>query len=137
MRLRARRSQDQLPEINLVPMMDVLMTVLTFFILVSMTLTGTQTPNVQLPKSKTGAVATVPTDPLLVGLDKNKQVLLSEKPVDRAALTQAVAEYFAKRPDGMVVLKADRALPFRSIEEVLELLKDVGGDRVGLSFEQG
>jgi biopolymer transport protein ExbD len=37
----------------------------------------------------------------------------------------------------MVVLKADRALPFRSIEEVLELLKDVGGDRVGLSFEQG
>lgn len=56
---------------------------------------------------------------------------------DRAALTQAVAEYFAKRPDGMVVLKADRALPFRSIEEVLELLKDVGGDRVGLSFEQG
>jgi biopolymer transport protein ExbD len=37
----------------------------------------------------------------------------------------------------MVVLKADRTLPFRSIEEVLTLLKAVGGDRVGLSFEQG
>ncbi|MFG3817177.1 ExbD/TolR family protein [Limnothrix redekei] len=131
------RSANQLPEINLVPMMDVLMTVLTFFILVSMTLTGAQMPNVQLPKAKTSAAATVPKDPLLVGLDQKKQILLNDKPVTPAELDQAVADYFAKQPDGMVVLKADRTLPFRSIEEVLTLLKAVGGDRVGLSFEQG
>jgi len=115
----------------------VLMTVLTFFILVSMTLTGAQMPNVQLPKSKTSAAATVPKDPLLVGLDQKKQILLNDKPVTPAELDQAVADYFAKQPDGMVVLKADRTLPFRSIEEVLTRLKAVGGDRVGLSFEQG
>ena len=110
------RSANQLPDVNLVPMMDVLMTVLTFFILVSMTLTGAQMPNVQLPKAKTSAAATVPKDPLLVGLDQKKKILLNDKPV---------------------VLKADRTLPFRSIEEVLTRLKAVGGDRVGLSFEQG
>ncbi len=131
------RSANQLPDVNLVPMMDVLMTVLTFFILVSMTLTGAQMPNVQLPKATTSAAATVPKDPLLVGLDQKKQILLNDKPVTPAELDQAVADYFAKQPDGMVVLKADRTLPFRSIEEVLTLLKAVGGDRVGLSFEQG
>ncbi|MEM1311403.1 MAG: biopolymer transporter ExbD, partial [Cyanobacteria bacterium P01_H01_bin.153] len=38
--MRRRRSSDsKIPEVNLVPMMDVLMTVLTFFIIISMSLT--------------------------------------------------------------------------------------------------
>ncbi|MEM6424137.1 MAG: biopolymer transporter ExbD, partial [Cyanobacteria bacterium P01_D01_bin.128] len=42
MRSRKQRPASRVPEVNLVPMMDVLMTVLTFFIIISMSLTGQQ-----------------------------------------------------------------------------------------------
>lgn len=47
-----KRQRPSMPELNLVPMMDVLMTVLTFFIIVSMTLSIDQGVEVTLPSDQ-------------------------------------------------------------------------------------
>ncbi|NEQ55108.1 MAG: biopolymer transporter ExbD, partial [Leptolyngbya sp. SIO3F4] len=49
MGLRTRQENKGVPEVNLVPMMDVLMTVLTFFVIISMELSGVQIFGVSLP----------------------------------------------------------------------------------------
>ena len=53
MKFKRQQRSSQMPELNLVPMIDLIMTVLTFFIVVSMTLTsGTGSVKVQLPSGQ-------------------------------------------------------------------------------------
>ncbi len=64
-----QKSSSQVPEINLVPMMDVLMTILTFFIIISMTLSSQQRAlNVTLPSTDGEGVSLDAPDPLVVSL---------------------------------------------------------------------
>ncbi len=135
MKFKARDSRSQMPEVNLVPMMDVIMTILTFFIIVSMTLTNFQAIDVALPSSQSGANNTKPADPLIVGLDRQGQILLEGQPSDQARLAQQVASYLQQNPKGTVVLKADQTIPYQQVVKLLGVLREMGGDRVSLAIE--
>lgn len=141
MSLRRRRQlNSQIPEVNLVPMMDVLMTVLTFFIIISMSLTGQQLLNVRLPQSVEGDGAVEETqiaqiDALVVGLDRDGQTILDNEPVNFNQLSQQVRSYFAQNPNGKLVLKADRELTYSQVSGLLTDLRAIGGNRVSLAVE--
>lgn len=140
MGFRKRTSQSQIPEVNLVPMMDVLMTVLTFFIIISMTLTGQQLLNVQLPQDVEGAdretdSTTAEVEALIIGLDKDGNLIMNEEPVELNQVAQQMRSYFAEAPDGKVVLKADRQLSYKTVSDLLTDLRAIGGNRVSLAVE--
>lgn len=127
---------SQLPEVNLVPMMDVLMTILTFFIIISMTLTSQQVvENVSLPTTREGTQEQNTPDPLVVGLNQQGQIVLDNSPVSEAELIERVQSYLAQNAEGAVILKADRQLSYRNVAQVLGTMRDVGGDRVSLAIE--
>ncbi|MGD1906295.1 MAG: ExbD/TolR family protein [Leptolyngbyaceae cyanobacterium] len=140
MRSRRRRPSSQIPEVNLVPMMDVLMTVLTFFIIISMTLTGQQLLGVNLPQSVDGATSQseaeeTPEETLIVGLDSEGAILLEDEAITFTQLTRRIQAYFASHPEGKVILKADRELSYREVAQFLTQLRDIGGNRVSLAVE--
>ncbi|MBE9108033.1 biopolymer transporter ExbD [Nodosilinea sp. LEGE 07298] len=140
MRSRRRRQvNSQVPEVNLVPMMDVLMTVLTFFIIISMSLTGQQLLNVRLPQSVSGNEVEEPQvmqiDALVVGLDKDGNLVLENEPITFNQLSQRVRTYFAQNPNGKLVLKADRELTYSEVSGLLTDLRAIGGNRVSLAVE--
>lgn len=138
MRFKNQSRQSDLPEVNLVPMMDVLMTVLTFFIIISMTLTGTQVANVRLPQSVTGTNEEAPAaavEPLIVGLDKDGNLVLDNQQLAFSELTQAIRGYFAQNPEGKLILKADRELSYETVAGLLTELRAIGGSRVSLAVE--
>jgi biopolymer transport protein ExbD len=139
MRTRRRQPAAQIPEVNLVPMMDVLMTVLVFFVIISMTLTGRQLLGVQLPQSVDGAEAVEPEpdtpQPLIIGLNDQGSILLEDQEIELAELTQQVRAYFQANPDGKLILKADRELPYSDVALFLTQLRDIGGNRVSLAVE--
>lgn len=128
-----------MPEVNLVPMMDVLMTVLTFFIIVSMTLTGQIVPNLILPDAKNsgGKEKTEAPITLAVSLNTQKQTVIDGQPVTGEQLSQQVQEFLTSNPDGVVVLKADRGLTYADVTQVLKTLRDLGGSRVSLAISGG
>jgi biopolymer transport protein ExbD len=135
MRFKNRNQGSQLPEINLVPMMDVIMTILTFFIIVSMTLTNFQSVDATLPSTEKGVNKEQPVDPLVIGVTKAGQVEIGNAPVTETQIGEQVAAYFQKNPKGTVVLKADKALPYERVVKTLGVLRDIGGDRVSLAIE--
>jgi biopolymer transport protein ExbD len=128
-----------MPEVNLVPMLDVLMTVLTFFIIVSMTLTGQQLFNVNLPtgKAKADAASETKTATLTIGLDNTGKTVINNKRVTEQAVVQQVQKFLAENPKGVVTLKADKGLKYESVLGLLKALRDIGGDRVFLAIEKG
>ena len=125
-----------MPELNLVPMMDVLMTILTFFIIVSMTLTSQQSViDVTLPNSDAGANEQKNPDPLIVGLNQQGQTSLGTKVVSQDQLATQIASYLNSNPQGAVILKADSQLPYQKVVKLLGTMRDIGGDRVSLAIE--
>ncbi len=141
MRFKSQRSNSQLPEVNLVPMMDVLMTVLTFFIIVSMTLTGQQIANVNLPRTKGTDKGENPTDlsnkvTLVVGLNSSKAIVVENQPVTTEQLAKQMQAFLTKNPDGIVMLKADRGLSYQDVNQLLKTMRDIGGSQVVLAFDR-
>jgi len=122
-------------------MLDVLMTVLTFFIIIAMTLTGQQMINVKLPTTthdRQPQAAPVPTqiEPLVVGLDADGQVIMDNQVISNRVLAERMGTYLAANPQGLVVLRADRDLTYAQVATVLKTMQAIGGDRVSLAFER-
>ena len=124
-----------MPEPNLVPMMDVVLTVLMFFIVLSMAPKAKMIKNVALPSADRGKVEEVLPNPLIIGMNKQGQNLVDNQPIDDLALGNKVVEYLNKNAKGAVVLKADKGLSYEKVVKTLGILRDVGGDRVSLALE--
>lgn len=127
-----------MPEINLVPMMDVLMTVLTFFIIISMTLTGQQTANISLPQTDGGGLGNqeVTKAKLVVGLNSQKQMVIGDQPVTPDQLADSMQSFLTQNPDGVVFLKADRQLNYIDVSNTLKLMQEIGGSQVSLAIDR-
>ncbi|MGB7087815.1 MAG: biopolymer transporter ExbD [Phormidesmis sp.] len=135
-----RRPPSRIPEVNLVPMMDVLMTVLVFFVVISMGLTGVQINGVTLPKSVSGADEAVTDNsqedkPLVIGLTARGDIQLEDETISLQALSPVIKTYFKENPNGSLMLKADRTLPYDDIADLLGELRKMGGRRVSLAVE--
>lgn len=135
MRFKNRQQGSQMPEVNLVPMMDVIMTILTFFIIATMAMTNFKAVDATLPSSDKGVNKETPAEPLIIGVTKAGQVEIEGSPVTESQIGNQVAAYFQKNPKGTVVLKADKALPYERVVKTLGVLRDIGGDRVSLAIE--
>ncbi|MGB3789578.1 MAG: biopolymer transporter ExbD [Phormidesmis sp.] len=135
-----RRPPSRIPEVNLVPMMDVLMTVLIFFVVISMGLTGVQINGVTLPRSVTNTNEAIAdsadeSKPFVIGLTAQKELILDGETIQVRNLGPRLKTYFQENPDGSIMLKADRTLPYDDIATLLDELRGVGGRRVSLAVE--
>ena len=132
--MRTRRNTSEVNDVDLVPMMDVLMSILTFFIIISMTLTGQQVADVNLPKGNAGKQNVV-SDAMIVGLTRQGKILFNNQTLNPEQLADNMVKYLEANPDGIILLKADRSLSYEKVVEVLNVMKEIGGDRVSLGLD--
>ena len=116
------------------------MTVLIFFVIISMGMTGVQLNGVVLPKSVNSAnevTAETAEDaaPFVIGLTREQVLVIDGKPTSLSELEPAINAYFASNPEGSLMLKADRTLPYDTIAVLLSDLRKIGGRRVSLAVE--
>jgi biopolymer transport protein ExbD len=137
MRFKSQSKSAEIPEVNLVPMMDILMTILTFFIIIAMTMSNVRSLDLRLPSGQAGGTqsATLPSA-LRVGLTAKGQFLVDNQPVNIDELKQRMQSYLAQNPQGVVLLSADRSLPYEQVVRVLGEMEAIGGDRISLALEQ-
>jgi biopolymer transport protein ExbD len=138
MRRKSRQGTD-MPEVNLVPMMDVVMTILTFFLIISMTLRQEQkVVNTSLPSAQSSpspSPAKEPPKPLIVQLNRQGVISVEKQPVSEAELPRTIQTYLAANPEGSVILDAEPKMPYKQVVAVLGTMQNVGGDRVSLAVE--
>ncbi len=125
-----------MPEVNLVPMMDVIMTILTFFIIVSMTLrNGQSVLDVNLPQAGAGVTQEENIEPLIIELNAQGQMSVAGQAIEVMEWEPRMRSYLETNPQGSVLLMADQTLPYGEIVEILGRMKQIGGDRVSLAIE--
>jgi biopolymer transport protein ExbD len=128
-------SQDV--RLELIPLIDVIFCILTFFILAAVGLTRQQAISLDLPSAQTGQAlpgqVAQGADRLYVSVDGLGQAYLDQQPVTLDLLYDVLLQFNQVNPNGLMVLYASRDARYEDVVAVLDLLRSVGGNRVALA----
>ncbi len=127
---RLERTPDAQPmsEINVTPMVDVMLVLLVIFILTAPLLASAI--RIDLPKTDAAKAADTPTFVTLV-LDWSGQVFLNDKPMVMDALRNRLTQVAAQNPETEVQLRADESVPYGKVVEVMGVAQKAGLSRIG------
>lgn len=120
--------------IELVPLIDVIFCILTFFLIAALQLTRQQAITVDLPKARTGERQT--REMLIVSI-LNGQTYIEKQPVSRERLFEEVKQYHKNNPGGVTVLYASKDARYNDVVQVLDMLRVAGRERVALATLPG
>jgi biopolymer transport protein ExbD len=133
-----KKAQGVVNDINVTPMVDVMLVLLIIFMVITPMLTkGTQ---VDAYKSKNAIAmqAADKEDAILVAVTRNGEVFLSpgNKKMPGDELPGKVRDLLTGRLDKTVFVKADKRAKYESVEDVVDNLRAAGVDQLGLLTEQ-
>lgn len=119
----------ELAEINVVPLVDVMLVLLVIFIITAPMLV--QGLDVNLPKQQAPALVSEEHEPLILTITADRVILLGDDPVHLTLLPDRLGALLAGEPRP-VFLKADESLPYGFVVKVLAALDQVGVEQVGM-----
>jgi biopolymer transport protein ExbD len=123
-------------QVPIIPLIDVIFCILTFFLLAALQFTRQQSISVDLPKATTGTTPQI-RQTLIVTIDPVGQIYIEQEPVTPDQLDQRLQTYRSLNPDGIMVLNASRTSSYNDVVQVLDRMRVVGGDRVALATLPG
>ena len=126
-----RRAGGALSEINIVPLVDVVLVLLLIFMLTAPLMY--RGIDVNLPK--TAGKPTVTEERMEVTLTKDQQIYLNGKPLALASLEQTLRDTFKNRTDKTLYLKADQALQYGFVVETMDRIRKSGIEKLGMVTE--
>ena len=127
----SRRSVGTLAEINIIPLVDVVLVLLLIFMLTAPLMY--RGIDVNLPK--TAGKPTVTEERMEVTLTKEQQVYLNGKPVTLGTLEQTLRDTFKNRTDKTLYLKADQGLQYGFVVETMDRIRKSGIEKLGMVTE--
>jgi biopolymer transport protein TolR len=124
-----RRQAPPMSEINVTPLVDVMLVLLIIF-MVTAPLLVSAVP-LDLPAAKAKPVE-AQDEPIALSIDARGRLFLGEEPVAPGGLTARLAPLAAARPEARVMVRADRTLPYGQVLGVLGEAQAAGFRRVAL-----
>jgi biopolymer transport protein ExbD len=119
-------------------MLNVMMAILAFFVMITMSLKSQQAVDVVLPPPANVPPPPADSDlpePMVVRLTGADQILVSGQPTDRQTLVSQMQVYLRENPKAAVVLSADPKLPYERVVQFLGEMREIGGDRVSIEID--
>lgn len=133
MRIRDDRAGDE-PEINLVPLIDVILVLIIFFVITT-TFDARSTLQLQLP-SATAEPASDQTRSLSVLINAEGRYFVGDQEVLRSdidALKQTLTEVAGSDRNRPVLLRADARTPHQAVVTALDALGQLGFRRISIA----
>jgi biopolymer transport protein TolR len=128
-----RRERHIIRELNLVPLIDVLLTILFFYMIVSPMMS--RGLDVNLPKSESNTVKQ--EDRIVLTVTQGQEVFLEQERVDVSRLKTILDSIRKTKPQINVYLRADKNAPYGAVVRVMDIVKQAGIDRLGMVTEPG
>lgn len=135
-RRRSRRNRTRpMAEINVTPFVDVMLVLLIIFMVAAPLLT-VGVP-VELPKTAAGALPADQEEPLTVTLTADGALQIQTTETARNELVTKLRAIAAEREGDRVYLRADGAVPYSEVMEVMGALNAGGFSNIGLVTDIG
>ena len=119
-------------EINVTPLVDVMLVLLVIFILTAPLLASSI--KLELPRTSAAKATQAPQFVTLV-VDKTGVIFVNDQPVTLAALQASLLQTAAQNPDTEVQLRADAAVPYGQVVAVMGAAQNAGLMRIGFVAE--
>ncbi len=127
-----QRNNEALSQINVTPLVDVMLVLLVIFMVTAPILH--QGIDVNLPKLQAGALPGEDVQ-LVVSVTAGGAVYLNDTKMAAAELLAKVQAIVRERPDRNVYLRADAAVPYGEVLRVIGALRQAGVQKLGMVTE--
>ena len=125
-------------DINVVPLIDIVLVLLVIFMVITPLLQ--RGIDVNIPEKTAAPTAPPPPEkkPIVLTIRQDSSIDINSEPVARYQLAEKVKEIFDKKPDKkdkLIFIKADGALVYGTVVEVMDICRGAGVDTIGLVTE--
>ena len=121
-------------EINILPMIDVIFSILAFFIISSLFLTRSQGLPVDLPSAQTAEPEQ--SIQLNISIEADGKMFLDRQPIQLEELKGALTEKIAADSESLVVINADEKVEHGVVVKVMDRLRQVPGTRMAIAADR-
>ena len=127
-RLERTSGPQPMSDINMTPLIDVMLVLLVIFMITAPLMTSSL--KLDLPKSDAAQPSDTPTF-IAVSIDASGRLFLADAEIDTTALAQQVAQLAQANPQTEVQLRADQAVTYGRVAEVIGIVQKGGLTRIG------
>lgn len=126
-----RRHSAIIREINIVPLIDLVLTVLFFYMVVSPMMS--RGLDVNLPRSSSNTIK--PEERVVLTVTKDQALFVEKERVEAGRLEGILRNIRKQKPQINVYLRADKDAPYGAVVQVMDAVKRAGIDRLGMVTE--
>ena len=121
-------------QINIIPMIDVVFAILTFFITATLVLNRTEGLPVSLPQAATTKTQT--QNKVVVTLDAQGNLFLNRQPIALEQLEAQVRSLISKEKQNIVVINADENVSHGKAIAVMDRIRNIEGVKMAIATKK-
>jgi biopolymer transport protein ExbD/biopolymer transport protein TolR len=122
------RTQTALADINITPLVDVVLVLLVIFMITAPVLQS----GIEVAVPKTRTVKEITEQRLVLTIDKSQQIFLGDQPVNIHELAQKLHQPGTDPAHQTVYLRADQTVPFQAFASLMDAVKQAGITNVSI-----
>ena len=136
--MKKKTAPEAMSEINVTPMVDVMLVMLIIFMVITPMLNKGQSVDMVKSKNPIKMQAADKEDAVIVAITRNGEVWLSpgNTKTTADALPNKVKDLLTNKVDKMVYIRADQRARYEKVTDVVDNLRAGGVDQLGLLTEQ-
>ena len=121
-------------QINILPMIDIIFAILSFFIISSLFLTRIDSIKVNLPKSSTAVREK--NRPQIITVDNNEKIYFKSNEISLKNISALIRKNIENLEEPLVILRADTSVKYGLIVNLLDELRKIENLKIGISAEK-
>lgn len=121
-------------QVNIIPLIDVVFAILTFFIVSTLFLTRSEGLSVNLPSASTAK--SQPSTKITVSIKPDGEIALNRKPIQLEALQEAVRSLVEPNSESIVIINADEKVDHGQVVSVMDRLRQVKGAKLAIAAKR-
>jgi len=131
-RLERSPGSQPMSDINMTPLIDVMLVLLVIFIITAPLMTSSL--KLDLPKAEGARPSDAPAS-IALAVDAQGQLFVGDQKLAAGQLVARVREAAARDPQTEVQLRADKSVPYGRVAELIGLVQEAGLSRIGFVTE--
>ena len=127
----SRTPNEPITDINITPLVDICLVLVIIFMVTVPLMMVTSPLKVNLPEART--IEAREDVNILVAIDEQDHVSVDEKKGNFEDLPQLLKNVLEKKPNRMLIIRADKAVLHGRILDIMDLIKQLGGNRISIA----
>ena len=120
-------------QINILPMIDIIFVILSFFIISSLYLVKLESIPLDLPKAETSKNEL--NDPIIISMDIEGKIYINKNYSDKKSFEFDLIQLISKQDKNFILIRADKEIKYGEFIYVLDILRKYKNLKIAVSTE--